>query len=105
MNLPAISYWTMSMNASPVQCTGITWSGLIAFEATTVSRMYSSLCGARWRLACPKGPYDLIFPNLDGQPMSYSNLITRGFHPARKRPGIRRIRFHDLRHYVPSRTM
>jgi len=51
-----------------------------------------------WRHACPKSPYDLIFPNLDGQPMSYSNLITRGFHPARKRAGIRRIRFHDLRH-------
>jgi integrase len=55
-----------------------------------------------WRLACPKGPYDLIFPNLDGRPMSYSNLITRGFHPARKRAGIRRIRFHDLRHTYAS---
>jgi integrase len=55
-----------------------------------------------WRLACPKGPYDLIFPNLDGQPMSYSNLITRGFHPARKRAGIRRIRFHHLRHTYAS---
>jgi integrase len=55
-----------------------------------------------WRLACPKGPYDLIFPNLDGQPMNYSNLITRGFHPARKRAGIRRIRFHDLRHTFAS---
>jgi integrase len=40
-----------------------------------------------WRLACPKGPYDFIFPNLDGQPMSYSNLMTRGFHPALKRAG------------------
>ncbi len=55
-----------------------------------------------WRLACPESPYDLIFPNLDGQPMSYSNLITRGFHPARKRAGIRRIRFHDLRHTFAS---
>ena len=55
-----------------------------------------------WRLACPKSPHDLIFPNLDGQPMSYSNLIARGFHPARKRAGIRRIRFHDLRHTYAS---
>jgi Phage integrase family len=31
-----------------------------------------------------------------------SNLITRGFHPARKRAGIRRIRFHDLRHTYAS---
>jgi integrase len=55
-----------------------------------------------WRLACPKGEYDLIFPNLDGRPMSYSNLITRGFHPALKRAGVRRIRFHDLRHTFAS---
>jgi len=50
-----------------------------------------------WRLACPKGSHDLIFPNLDGRPMSYRNLVARGFHPALKRAGIRRIRIHDLR--------
>jgi len=55
-----------------------------------------------WRLACPKGPHDLIFPNLDGRPMSCRNLIARGFHPALKRAGIRRIRFHDLRHTFAS---
>jgi integrase len=55
-----------------------------------------------WRLACPKGPHDLIFPNLDGRPMSYWNLMARGFHPALKRAGIRRIRFHDLRHTFAS---
>ena len=53
-------------------------------------------------MACPNSPHDLVLPNLDGQPMSYSNLITRGFHPARKRAGIRRIRFHDLRHTFAS---
>jgi integrase len=55
-----------------------------------------------WRLACPNSPYDLVFPNLDGQPMSYTNLMSRGFHPALKRAGIRRIRFHDLRHTFAS---
>jgi integrase len=55
-----------------------------------------------WRLACPNGPHDLIFPNLDGRPMSYWNLMARGFHPALKRAGIRRIRFHDLRHTFAS---
>ena len=55
-----------------------------------------------WRLACPKSPHDLIFPNLDGRPMSYWNLMARGFHPALKRAGIRRIRFHDLRHTFAS---
>ncbi|MEJ0007873.1 MAG: tyrosine-type recombinase/integrase [Steroidobacteraceae bacterium] len=42
-----------------------------------------------WRLACPQSPHDLIFPNLDGRPMSYWNLMARGFHPALKRAGIR----------------
>jgi integrase len=55
-----------------------------------------------WRLACPQSPHDLIFPNLDGRPMSYWNLMARGFHPALKRAGIRRIRFHDLRHTFAS---
>lgn len=50
----------------------------------------------------PQGPADLIFPNLDGRPMSYWNLMARGFHPALKRAGIRRIRFHDLRHTFAS---
>ena len=55
-----------------------------------------------WRLACPKSPHDLIFSNLDGRPMSYWNLMARGFHPALKRAGIRKIRFHDLRHTFAS---
>jgi integrase len=55
-----------------------------------------------WRLACPKGEHDLIFPNLEGEPMSHANLTQRGFHPALRRAGLRRIRFHDLRHTFAS---
>jgi integrase len=51
-----------------------------------------------WLLACPNSPYDLVFPNLDGQPMSHANLLQRGFYPALKRAGLRRTRLHDLRH-------
>jgi hypothetical protein len=40
----------------------------------------------------------MIFPNLDGRPISYWNLTARGFHPALKRAVMGRIRFHDLRH-------
>jgi integrase len=34
-----------------------------------------------WRLACPIGADDLIFPNLDGKPLCHSNLLQRGFLP------------------------
>lgn len=55
-----------------------------------------------WRLACPKGEYDLIFPNLAGNPISSTNLLQRGFYPALRRAGLRKIRFHDLRHTFAS---
>lgn len=55
-----------------------------------------------WRLACPKGEYDLVFPNLAGNPMSTTNLLQRGFYPALRRAGLRKIRFHDLRHTFAS---
>lgn len=55
-----------------------------------------------WRLACPKGKHDLVFPNLDGLPMSHANLLQRGFYPALRRAGLRKIRFHDLRHTFAS---
>jgi integrase len=55
-----------------------------------------------WRLACPKGKHDLVFPNLVGNPISAANLLQRGFYPALRRAGLRRIRFHDLRHTFAS---
>jgi integrase len=55
-----------------------------------------------WRLACPKGKDDLMFPNLAGNPMSSTNLLQRGFYPALRRAGLRKIRFHDLRHTFAS---
>jgi len=55
-----------------------------------------------WRLACPKGEYDLVFPNLSGNPTGSTNLLRRGFYPALRRAGIRKIRFHDLRHTYAS---
>ncbi len=55
-----------------------------------------------WRLACPKGANDLVFPNLEGKPMGHANLLQRGFFPALRRAGLRKIRFHDLRHSFAS---
>lgn len=55
-----------------------------------------------WRLACPKGPDDLVFPKLEGRPMSHANLLQLGFYSALRRAGLRKIRFHDLRHTFAS---
>lgn len=56
----------------------------------------------KWRLRCPKGELDLVFPNGAGNPESHSNLLARGFYPALRRAGLRKIRFHDLRHTFAS---
>src|SRR4029079_9169265 len=34
-----------------------------------------------WKLTCPKGDLDLVFPNGLGKVESYANLIDRGFGP------------------------
>ena len=56
----------------------------------------------RWRLACPPGPHDLVFPNTMGNAEVPSSLLDRGFYPTLRRAGLRRIRFHDLRHTYAS---
>lgn len=41
---------------------------------------------------------DLVFPNIDGKPTDYHNLVNRVFHGVLDEAGLKRIRFHDLRH-------
>jgi len=41
---------------------------------------------------------DLVFPNDTGRPTDAHNLVRRVYHPAVRRAGLHRIRFHDLRH-------
>jgi len=50
------------------------------------------------RLSASASPHDLVFCTKDGIPIDPRNLIEREFWPALSRAGLRRIRFHDLRH-------
>jgi integrase len=56
----------------------------------------------RWKLQCPLGELDLVFPNSAGRPENFSNLLKRGLYPALERAGLRKIRFDDLRHTFTS---
>ena len=55
-----------------------------------------------WRLACPNGENNLVFPNNDGEYQDANNMAKRRFKPSLQRAGIDSIRFHDLRHTYAS---
>lgn len=59
----------------------------------------------RWRLACPKSEHDLVCPAANGRPMQSSDLLRTGFLPALRRAGVRKVRFHDLRHSFASNLL
>ena len=44
------------------------------------------------------GDPDALVFSKDGEPLAGQNMVRDQFHPTLKRAGIRRIRFHDLRH-------
>ena len=52
----------------------------------------------RWQKACPSSKLDLIFPNEAGQPINHNNMTARHFFPTLGKAGVKKIRFHDLRH-------
>ncbi len=54
------------------------------------------------RLSGKPSERELVFSNANGLPLDPENLIKREFHPALDRAGLRRIRFHDLRHTYAS---
>ena len=44
----------------------------------------------------------MVFTNGTGAPVDPDNMIKRNFQPALEAAGLRRIRFHDLRHTFAS---
>jgi integrase len=51
-----------------------------------------------WKLACPKGPLNLVFPNLDGSPRHRTTITYGALRPALKAAGLRQVTLHSLRH-------
>lgn len=52
----------------------------------------------KWRLACPKGPRDLVFCNRNGSALFESNIAPQILRPALRRAGLREVTLHELRH-------
>ncbi|MDH3973505.1 MAG: site-specific integrase [Deltaproteobacteria bacterium] len=52
----------------------------------------------RHKLACPLSEDDLVFCTSKGTPFDPDSIVKREYLPALRRAGLRKIRFHDLRH-------
>lgn len=61
-----------------------------------------------WKLVCPKGELDLVFPNILGKVQPLSNISCRMWRPLQKAVGMvdaagePRFNFHTLRHFFAS---
>jgi integrase len=61
-----------------------------------------------WKLKCPKGDLDLVFPSGAGQIENHANILHRGFEPAQIAAGVvdakgkPKYALHALRHFYAS---
>lgn len=55
-----------------------------------------------WKLACPKGPLNLVFPTDDGTPKHRSTITHHGLRPALKEAKLPQVTLHSLRHTCAS---
>ena len=73
-----------------------------------------------WKIACPKGELDLVFPTGTGKPENLANIYNRAWKPVQLAAGVAdkkgrdtdgrpimepRYNFHALRHYHASRLI
>lgn len=56
----------------------------------------------RWKLACPPGPLNLVFPTTGGTPKHRSTITHKGLGPALKAAKLRSVTLHSLRHTFAS---
>ena len=56
----------------------------------------------KWKMLCSPSKQDLVFPSDTGTPLEKNDMVRRHFEPALRRAGLRKIRFHDLRHTYGS---
>ena len=52
----------------------------------------------RHKFSCSIEDSGFLFCNSEGKPLSPDSIVRRQFLPALKRAGVKRVRFHDLRH-------
>jgi integrase len=55
-----------------------------------------------WKLQCPPGAGELVFPTPQGLPMHRGTVLRVGLYPALRRAGLRRVDMHSLRHSFAS---
>jgi integrase len=57
----------------------------------------------QWKIQCPNGDLDLVFPAPTGLPTHRSNVLRRGLYPALRHAGLRCVKgLHSLRHSFAS---
>lgn len=55
-----------------------------------------------WKKFCPENELNLVFPSETGTFMDADNMIKRRFNLVFEKAGVKKVRFHDLRHTYAS---